>query len=241
VVSNQLTVGREASPTRRTRSPRCARVSSRTKADAAKPPSPLDERTPPHPSSLRFVDSLSRLNGNEALVQVPCAASAGPPGSVFSEPLHNRREPKTCVTRSPLAAVLNSSNQSPGVPQPGPGATSSPSGICDAEWGRLHNPRHTARRPNQRRQPCDHPCRRQLRRFGRNNHWPDGRPQPRHQDLPQRTLVSNIVIDTSSVAVATDNAGVTPTSTRTVIIEPVTVPPAPFPSACSTEATSTAQ
>jgi Chaperone of endosialidase/Domain of unknown function (DUF5011) len=64
-------------------------------------------------------------------------------------------------------------------------------------------------------------------------------------------LVSNIVLDTSSVAtdtidyVATDSAGLTATSTRTVIIEPTAVPPATSPSgavtASSTGATSTAE
>jgi Domain of unknown function (DUF5011) len=54
------------------------------------------------------------------------------------------------------------------------------------------------------------------------------------------TLVSNIVIDTSSVAtdtidyVATDSQGQTSTSTRTVIIEPLALPPAMSPSATST-------
>jgi hypothetical protein len=53
-------------------------------------------------------------------------------------------------------------------------------------------------------------------------------------------FVSNIVIDTSSVAtdtidyVATDTAGVTSTSTRMVIIEPAALPPAMSPSATST-------
>jgi hypothetical protein len=60
-------------------------------------------------------------------------------------------------------------------------------------------------------------------------------------------FVSNIVIDTSSMAtdtidyVATDSAGLTATSTRTVIVEPAALPPATSPSASSTEATSTAQ
>jgi hypothetical protein len=64
-------------------------------------------------------------------------------------------------------------------------------------------------------------------------------------------LVSNTVLDTSSEGtdtidyVATDSAGLSATSTRTVIIEPMAVPPATSPpgasAASSTEATSTAQ
>jgi hypothetical protein len=42
-------------------------------------------------------------------------------------------------------------------------------------------------------------------------------------------------------AQAGDQSGLTSTSTRTVIIEPVTVPPTLSPSASSTEASSTSQ
>jgi hypothetical protein len=64
-------------------------------------------------------------------------------------------------------------------------------------------------------------------------------------------LVSNIVLATSTEAtdtidyVATDQSGLTSTSTHTVIIEPMVVPPATSPSgavtASSTEAKSSAQ
>jgi hypothetical protein len=58
-------------------------------------------------------------------------------------------------------------------------------------------------------------------------------------------LVSNIVIDTSSIAtdtidsVATDSGGLTSTSTRTILIEPVDFPPAV--STTNAPATSSAQ
>jgi Domain of unknown function (DUF5011) len=60
-------------------------------------------------------------------------------------------------------------------------------------------------------------------------------------------LVSNIVLDTSSVAtdtidyVATDSQGLTATSTRTVIIEPAAMPPATSLSDATTTATTRAQ
>jgi hypothetical protein len=51
--------------------------------------------------------------------------------------------------------------------------------IRDAKWCRLQDRRHSARHPNQRRQPGHHPHRRYLCRPGCHHHRPDARPQPR--------------------------------------------------------------
>jgi hypothetical protein len=68
-----------------------------------------------------------------------------------------------------------------------------------------------------------------------------------YQTFLNGTLVSNITIDTSQVAtdtidyVVTDSAGLTSTSTRTVIIEPATAPTIIPANASTTQGTSTAQ
>jgi hypothetical protein len=60
-------------------------------------------------------------------------------------------------------------------------------------------------------------------------------------------LVGNIVLDTSAAAtdkidyVANDGQGLTSTSTRTVIVEPATVPPPASSANASSSATSTVQ
>jgi hypothetical protein len=61
--------------------------------------------------------------------------------------------------------------------------------------------------------------------------------QPRRPSLDRGSPEATDTID----YVATDTAGVMSTSTRTIIIEAVALPPPTSPSASTTEATSTAQ
>ena len=78
----------------------------------------------------------------------------------------------------------------------------------------------------------------------RHHHRPAARPQPRHHNLVNSIQMSPVQINTTEVAtdtvqyVATDSAGLTATSTRTVLIEPAASSDA---AATETEATSTAQ
>jgi Domain of unknown function (DUF5011) len=126
-----------------------------------------------------------------------------------------------------------------------------PSRIRDAEWRRLDDPRHTPVIQINGDNPAVIHVGDTYAELGATITGPQADLDLGIKTFLNGTLVSNIVIDTSSVAtdtidyVATDSTGLTSTSTRTILIEPTAVAPATSPSAAntasSTEATNSAQ
>jgi hypothetical protein len=106
---------------------------------------------------------------------------------------------------------------------------------------RLHDPRHTARHPDKRRQPRHHPRWRHYADLGATVTGPQADINLCINTFLNGKLVSNIVLETSQVTTDTIDY----VATRTILIEPAALPPTISPSAAvaatSTEATSTAQ
>jgi hypothetical protein len=137
-----------------------------------------------------------------------------------------------CVTKTQLAALLAGStgavgnggsagNQSPAAAQPGPGATSSPSGSVTQNAASTTPPTIAINGDN----PAIIHAGDTYADLGATITGPQADLNLGIKTFLNGTLVSNIVIDTSSVAtdtidyVATDSAGLTSTSTRTVLIK----------------------
>jgi hypothetical protein len=156
-----------------------------------------------------------------------------------------------CVTSDQLAALLagaSGTNQSPAAAQPGPNATSTlPGSVTQNGAASTTAPTIAINGDN----PAIIHVGDTYADLGATITGPQADLNLGIKTFLNGTLVSTIVLDTSSQAtdtieyVASDSEGVSATSTRTVIIDPVatlpTAPPSGGVAASSTEATSGAQ